>query len=140
MSKYLLDADILTLAQYNHPKVQQEIARHSPQEIAISTVTVRERINGWFGLLDRARTPAALENAHAFFILQILPVLRLFDVIPMTIGAIQRFDQLVAGHGNVGKNDLRIAATALENGLIVATRNRRDFGQVKGLVIEDWSV
>jgi tRNA(fMet)-specific endonuclease VapC len=40
----------------------------------------------------------------------------------------------------VGTLDLKIAAMALTNGLTVLTRNRRDFGRVPGMVIEDWSV
>jgi tRNA(fMet)-specific endonuclease VapC len=45
---------------------------------------------------------------------------------------------LVALKLNVGSNDLRIAATALEIGAAVVTRNLRDYSRVPGLQIETW--
>jgi tRNA(fMet)-specific endonuclease VapC len=41
---------------------------------------------------------------------------------------------------NVGSNDLKIAAIAIDIGAAVLTRNLRDFRRVSGLVCEDWSV
>jgi tRNA(fMet)-specific endonuclease VapC len=63
-----------------------------------------------------------------------------FHLLSYTEPAMDRFDQLDTLKVRIGKNDQRIAAIALEAGGIVVTRNRRDFGRVQGLVIEDWSV
>lgn len=52
---------------------------------------------------------------------------------------IVRYESLRKAHRNVGKNDLRIAAIALEHSAIVVTRNAHDFNQIPGLTIEDWS-
>ena len=38
----------------------------------------------------------------------------------------------------IGPNDLQIAAIALIHGLTLVTHNTREFGQVTGLVLEDW--
>ena len=78
------------------------------------------------------RLAALLADAVAF--------LAFFPVLPLTEPAIDRFDQLVALKLNVGRMDLRIAATALEHGGIVVTRNGRDFGRIPGVAWEDWSI
>ncbi len=57
----------------------------------------------------------------------------------MTVSARVQFESLVRAKLNVKHNDPRIAAIAKEIGATVVTRNRRDFGRVPGLVIEEWA-
>lgn len=51
-----------------------------------------------------------------------------------------RHANLVRRRLNVGSNDLKIAAIALETNATVVTRNLRDFTRVPGLATVDWSV
>jgi tRNA(fMet)-specific endonuclease VapC len=53
--------------------------------------------------------------------------------------AIRRCEQLKKLKLKVRKMDLRIAAIVLEHDAILVTRNMRDFRQVPGLRLEDWS-
>jgi tRNA(fMet)-specific endonuclease VapC len=61
-------------------------------------------------------------------------------VVPFDQACELRFQELLGQRLRCGNQDLKIAATALAHNLIVVTRNRRDFGLVAGLVLEDWSV
>jgi tRNA(fMet)-specific endonuclease VapC len=66
-----------------------------------------------------------------------------FKVLPLIsfdAGAATTFDQLQSQRIQLAKMDARIAAIALSHGLILLTRNHRDFGKVAGLLIEDWTV
>ncbi|HEX3146627.1 MAG TPA: type II toxin-antitoxin system VapC family toxin [Gemmataceae bacterium] len=139
MAVFLIDTDILSLLQRRHPKVTAAVAAHATDTLGISTVTIDEQIGGWTALARAARTPPDHEHA-AMFLTALVASWHEFAIVPLTVPAIARFEQLVKAKLNIKRNDLRIASIAMELGAIVVTRNRRDFGRVSGLLIEDWSV
>jgi len=136
---YLLDTDILSLYQRNHRQVVASIASHAQDTLCVSTVSIEEQISGWSAIARNAKTQTRHEYA-SLVLLNIVSSLSSFGLVPFTIPAIQRFEQLLKSRLNITGNDLRIAAIALELGATVVTRNRRDFLRVPGVPIEDWSV
>jgi tRNA(fMet)-specific endonuclease VapC len=105
----------------------------------LSSISIEEQFSGWSGLSRSAKNHQDQEQA-AILLATIVVSWNRFAIVPITEPALRRFDQLVGAKLNVRYNDLRIAAIALELGATVATRNRRDFGRVPGLVIEDWTI
>ncbi len=138
MATFVLDTDTLSLHQRNHPNVAAAVDAHTADLITICSVTLEEQISGWSSLARSAVAPQQHEHA-AMFLTALVVSWNRFALVPMTVAALTRFEQLVQAKLNVKRNDLRIAAVALELGATVVTRNRRDFGRVVGLLIEDWS-
>lgn len=138
MALYILDTDILTLFRRGHPEVTRRVQAAAASDVVTTVITAEEQLTGWYTAARRATKPAAIEHAYG----RLAEVIEFFTgmtMLPFTQPAIARYLQLRSLKLNVGKNDLRIAAIALENGAIVVTRNVRDFGRVPGLVIDDWS-
>ena len=139
MSLYVFDTDTLTLFGRLHPVVLRHVFYHPADEIVVTSVTVEEQLGGWFAAIRTARIPAQIEAAHTR-LAETVRTLATWDVRPFTATAVARFQDLLRRRLNVGGNDLRIAAIALEAGATVVTRNLRDFNRVPGVVCEDWSV
>src|SRR5262245_42906628 len=132
MAVFVLDTDILSLHQRNHAQVRAVASAHATETVCVSTVTVEEQISGWSSLARSAKTPQEQEQA-AMLLAGLVVSWAGFALVPMTVPAVARFEALAKAHRNVKRNDLRIAAIALELGATVVTRNRRDFGRVSGL-------
>ena len=139
MSLYLLDTDSLSLYQQGHPRVVQQMLLHLTHRLAISVISVEEQLNGWQTALRRARDAFGRANLYLRMV-QAVQVLSGLSVIPFSVPAMTTHEDLVRRRLNVGSNDLKIEAIALDTGAIVVTRNRRDFGRVTGLLLEDWSL
>jgi tRNA(fMet)-specific endonuclease VapC len=87
----------------------------------------------------KAKTPADIEYGYQELAKTVMGFQQL-EILGYPVSAIARCDSLVKLKLGVKKNDLRIAAIALEAGAIVVTRNLSDFRRVPGLSCEDWSV
>lgn len=138
MSLHVLDTDILTLYQHGHPQVVQQVLAHPLAELAVAVISVEEELRGWYSKLRRARKRDQLARVYQ----RLSDAVRFFarfQILSFTESAILRYEGLRSAYRTVGKNDLRIAAIALENSATVITRNLRDFSPIGGLTVEDWS-
>lgn len=139
MRLFVLDTDMLTLLQHGHTAVCDNVDGHDDDDLVISVITVEEQLSGWYTVLRQAKSKEKLARAYSQLAacVESLSDLR---VLSFTEACINRFEQLRAAHLSVKAMDLRIAATVLEFGGTLVTRNFRDFSQVPGLDIEDWSL
>jgi tRNA(fMet)-specific endonuclease VapC len=138
MLQFLLDTDHLTLYDQGHPQLTQRLAMHPKDTIGVSVVTVEESLRGRLGALNRSLDGPTRIRRYA----QLVRTVQLFCQLPLVhfVQASENsFQQLRAMRPRIGTQDQKIAATALANNLTLLTRNRRDFAQIPGLLLDDWS-
>ena len=138
MLRYLLDTDIPSLYQRNHPIVDRNVTAHAADEVAVAIISVEEQISGWYTMVRRATRPDDLARAYDR-LAESVKSLATMHILSFTLAAIHRFEQLKRLKLAVRGNDLRIAAIALEHGAVVVTRNTADFQQIPGLSVENWA-
>jgi len=70
----------------------------------------------------------------------LLTLFRPFRVLEFDEPASAEFRRLQQERLRIGTKDLLIASIALAQGAMLLTRNRRHFGKVPGLQLDDWTV
>lgn len=138
MSLYVLDTDHVTLYQRNDPRVLARIASVSYNDLAVTLITAEEQLRGWLKLIRRASNRERLVMSYAR-LRKALDYFCRIRVLDFDDEAGSRYESLRQRRIRIGTRDLRIAATVLSADGILVTRNRLDFTQVPGLVLEDWS-
>lgn len=138
MSTIVLDTDVLTLFQRGDPVIVRRVQAHPFSQLAVTIISVEEELTGWYTRLRRARKKDQLAAVYQRLTSAVRFLAR-WQILTFSEVAIDRFERLRAVHRRLGKNDLRIAAIILEEGAVLATKNVRDFQQIKSLVVEDWS-
>jgi tRNA(fMet)-specific endonuclease VapC len=139
MLQHLFDTDHLTLFDHRHAPLRQRFDAAATGSVGISPVTIQEYLKGRLAALARHTSGPRQVQAYAHLVSSVL-LLQQFPLAPFNTACEQQFQQLRALFPRVGSQDLKIASVALVHKLILLTRNRRDFGRIPGLTLDDWSV
>jgi tRNA(fMet)-specific endonuclease VapC len=138
----ILDTDHLTILQRRGAESERLLARLdrlAPDDIGTTIVNYQEQVKGWMALLNQSRRGE--EIVRAYDELDELPrAFQRMNVLPFTDAAQQRFTEVRKQARRLGTLDIRIASIALATESTLLSRNVRDFRQVPGLRIEDWTV
>ena len=134
---YLLDTNVcIALINLSSSKVRLRFAQAAKGKASISTscIVVHEL---WYGV---AKSHLFAQNARAFevFFSRDIAVLD-YSAKDAQAAAEIRAD-LERRRKRIGRYDTLIAGQALARNLILVTANTREFGRVKGLTVEDWTV
>jgi tRNA(fMet)-specific endonuclease VapC len=139
MSLYVLDTDHLTLLRKGQADVVARLAAIPPTDVAITIISIEEQFRGWFTQVRKARDAPELARAYQG-LFDVIDMTRKLPVLPFSRAAVDRYLELRKSLRRLGKQDLAIAAVALDVQATVVTRNRQDFEQVPNLRVEDWSI
>jgi tRNA(fMet)-specific endonuclease VapC len=140
MTLWILDTDHVSLWQRSHPQVSQQIELKGLALIATTVITVEEQLRGRLNMTHRADSGKKRVEAYALLQETLFFFRHIPQVLEFSAEAEVHYADLKRQKVNIGAQDLKIAAIALAVSGTVVTRNRRDFGKVPGLFIEDWSL
>ncbi len=130
--RYLLDTNIcIYLIKKRPSEVLERFRQHSPQDVAISTITFFELQYGVEKSQYRQRSEDALSK---FFM-----TLNLIDLDrDSAIEAAVIRGQLEKKGLPIGPYDLLIAGLAKSRDMVLVTNNTKEFERVVGLELENW--
>ena len=127
-----LDTDIcIAILRGKEPDLESKLKTMPLASVKLSSVVVAEL---WVGVEKSAHREKAERKLQTF--LRDLPTESFDGQMARKYGEI-RADLEKRGI-SIGANDFLIAATALEHGATLITRNHREYNRVKGLQVEVW--
>jgi tRNA(fMet)-specific endonuclease VapC len=128
---WLLDTNVLIHAVRGRPPaVRARLQQQSPEDVAVSSVTVAEL---WYG----AEKSADAERKREAWATVLAP----FQVVAFDRGAAEHHARIrhLLRRRPIGERDLLIASIALAYDLTVVTHNAAEFSRVPRLRVEDWT-
>jgi tRNA(fMet)-specific endonuclease VapC len=139
----LLDTDHLSILAWQDSSasasLRARLAKHPPEELGTTIISFEEQMRGWMAFLAKARKMNDQIEAYR----RLSQHLELFRAIPLITEfdehAAIEFQRLKKEHPRIGTMDLKIAAIVLVRRAVLLSRNARDFRQIPGLTVEDWT-
>ncbi len=138
----ILDTDHISLLQ--HPssaeaqRLVQRLNASIDQNIATTVVSVEEQMRGWLQVIARYRDPMQQITYYD----KLIEFIRFFNdwmILPFHASSVQVFRGLQAAKIRISTTDLKIAASSIDYGALLLSRNAVDFQRVPGLHFEDWT-
>jgi len=130
--RYLLDTNIcIYLIKRRPPEVLEQFRQHSPQDVAICTITLFELQYG----IEKSQYQQRSENALTKFLLP-LDLINLDRSAAIEAAAIRA--QLERKGIPIGPYDLLIAGLARSRDMTLVTNNTNVFERIVDLHLENW--
>jgi len=137
---YIFDTDHLSILQRQGNSSQPLLhsLQLNTQPIAATVISYEEQTRGWMKYFAQAKN---LEQ-------QVIAYQRLqqhainycsITLLPFDLRSSEHYQQLRKQYPRLDTMDLKIAAIVLVHDATLLTRNQKDFSQIQGLKIEDWS-
>lgn len=141
MTMYLLDTNVISMFDAKRQQYEPELIswmRRNGASLFISVMTVGEMDKGILKLRRTGKTERA--NEVAVLIAEILATFS-DRVLPVDLATARHLAQLVeeTHQRQVALTDLIIAATAARHGLVVLTRNMKDFGRLSVRAVDPFA-
>ena len=134
---YLLDTNVcIALINGSSPLIRRRYTQATARQILphVSSIVAHEL---WYGM---AKSERVIQNANRLvaFLRNAVDVLDYTEQDAQAAGEIRA--ELESKGQRIGEYDTLIAGQAFARNLVLVTANTREFGRVKGLVVEDWTV
>lgn len=127
--RYLLDTNVVIALLKHQAPITERVFRNKRRDYVLSSIVAHELLFGAIKSRRPEETLAAYENLR-------------FQVLDFTADDARRAAEIRAALATagtpIGPYDILIAGQALQRGLVVVTRNTREFSRVPGLAVENW--
>lgn len=125
----MLDTDAVVDVLRGRHRVADRLAEESPEDVAVTAMTLAELLYGAHCASDPAKSELAVRR--------FVEVVRVLPFAQAAAAAHARL-RYALRHKQIGPDDLVIASTTLAAGATVVTGNEREFSRVPGLSVVNW--